>query len=128
MLGSRRIVTSRFLFCSRSRGLCRDVGHALDVVEGLTVRLQRVHVEMLESFRSAVISQVDAFVNQFAGCGGWRVWRAPSPAKTAVSLDKTASRPSLEALNRSRSALGLSPPVVVDDGPDADEQAVGKTG
>ena len=47
---------------------------------------------------------------------------------TAISLDKSASRPFPEALNRSRSFLGLYPPVVVDDGPDADEQAVGKTG
>ena len=30
-------------------------GRALDVVEGLAVRMPCVHVEMLESFRSAVI-------------------------------------------------------------------------
>ena len=33
-----------------------------------------------------------------------------------------------EALNGSRAALGLPLPVVVDGGPDADEQAVGETG
>ena len=29
----------------------------MDVVEGLTVRMQRVHEEVLQSFRSAVISE-----------------------------------------------------------------------
>ena len=43
------------------------------------------------------------------------------PANTSGSLDMSDSR-FLADLNKSRSAL------VVDDGPDADEQAVGKTG
>ena len=63
-------------------------GHALVVVEGLTVQMQRVHVELLESFRSAVIS---------------------------------------DALDRFRSALGLTPLVVVADGLDDDERVAGRT-
>ena len=43
-------------------------------------------------------------------------------------FEKTVSRPPPEALDRSRSAIGLSPPVAVDDGLDADERVVGKTG
>ena len=43
------------------------------------------------------------------------------------SHEKTVSRSPPEALDRSRSALGLSPPVVVDDGLDADEQVASKT-
>ena len=89
-------------------------------------RPQRVHVEMLESFRYAVISEVASSLAslQVAEDGGFAERLL---ANTAVPLDKSASRPSLEALNRSRSALGLYPPVVVVDGPIADKQAVGKT-
>ena len=95
--------------------------------KGLTVRMQRVSVEMPESFRSVVRSEVASSlaslqVTEEGGLGG----RLPS--NTTGSLEKTVCRPSPEALNRSRSALGLSPPVVVDDGLDADEQAVSKTG
>ena len=116
-------------FCSaRDLTACAAMlgGHALDVVEGLTVRLQRVHVEMIESVRSAFISEVASssaslHVAEDGGLGELL------PANSTVSLDKSASRPSLEALKRPRTALGLSPPVVVDDGPGADEQAVGKT-
>ena len=102
-------------------------GHALDVVDGLTVRLQSVHVKMLESFRSAVISEVASSsaslqVTEVGGFGERFL------ANTTIPLEKFASRPSPEALNRSLSALGLSPPVVVDGGPGADEQAFGKTG
>ena len=48
-------------------------------------------------------------------------------ASAFVPMPPVLSHPSPEALKRSRSALGLAPPVVVDDGPDADEQAAGKT-
>ena len=98
-------------------------GHVLDVLEGLTEQLQRVHVEMFESFRSAVISEVasSSASLQVAEDGGFG---ERLPANTTVSLDKSAP----EALNRSCSALRLSPPVVVDGGPDADEQAVCKIG
>ena len=47
------------------------------------------------------------------------------PANT--TLEKTVSRPPSAVLDRSRSALGLSPSVVVDDRLDANEQVVGKT-
>ena len=50
------------------------------------------------------------------------------PANNTGLLISLASRLSHEASNGFRSALGLSPLVVVDDGPDADEQAVGETG
>ena len=68
-------------FCSaRNLTACSAMfgGHALDVVEGLTVRLQCAHVEMLQSFRSAVISEVASSLVSLAGCEGRRVWRAPS--------------------------------------------------
>ena len=100
-------------------------GHALDVVEGLTVRMQRVHVEKLKSFRSSVISQVASSLASLQvmeeGGLGERL-----PDNTTGTLEKTVSCPPLEALNRSRSALGLSPPVVVDDGLDAHEQVAGR--
>ena len=97
---------------------------ALDVVEGLTVRMQRVHVEMLESFRSAVLSEVaSSFASlQVAERG---TLGEQLPANTTGYLDNS---PSLEALNESRSALGVFPPVVVDDRPDNDVQAGGKSG
>ena len=100
-------------------------GHALDVVEGLTVSLPRVHVEILGSFCSAVISEVASSLAslQVAEEGGIG---ERLPGNTTVSLGESAPHLSPEALDRSRSALGLPPPVVVDDGPDADEQAVGK--
>ena len=62
--------------------------HAFVLVKGFTVQVQRVHLVMLEIFRSAVIS---------------------------------------EALDRSRSTLGLSPLVVVVGGLDDDERVAGKT-
>ena len=45
-----------------------DVGaeHALDVVEGLTVRMPRVHVEMLEFFSLCRHFRSCFFVSQFA--------------------------------------------------------------
>ena len=48
-------------FCSARELTARVAplgGNVLDVVDGLTVRMQCVHVEMLETFRSAVISEV----------------------------------------------------------------------
>ena len=82
---------------------------------------------MIESFRSAVISEVASSLAslQVAEEGGFG---ERLPANTTGSLDNSASRPSPGALNRSRSSLGLSRLVVVGDGPDADEKAVGKTG
>ena len=50
-------------------------GHAVDVVEGLTVRMQRFRARefsFCRHFRSC------SFVSQFVGCGGGMVWRAPS--------------------------------------------------
>ena len=107
-------------FCSaRDLTACAAMlgGHAVDVVEGLTVRMPRVHVELLESVRSATISEVaSSFASlQVAEDGGFGV---------RLTANRSASRPCSEALNRSRSA----PLVVVDHGPGADEQAVGKTG
>ena len=101
-------------------------GHALDVVEGLTARMQRVDVEMIESLRSAVVSEVASSLAslQVAEEGGFG---ERLPANTTSSLGMSASRPYPEALNRCRYAHGCSP-VVMDDGPDADEQAVSKTG
>ena len=56
-------------------------GHSLHVVEGLTVRLQRVHVEVLESFRSAVISSVvsSSVSLQVAEEGGFGERLLPTP-------------------------------------------------
>ena len=82
-------------------------GHPLDVVEGL-VRTQRVHGARLESFRSAVISEVAsslASLQVAEECGlGERLL-----TNTTGSLDDSGSRPSDEPLNTSRSALGVSP-------------------
>ena len=101
--------------------------HALDVVEGLTVRLQRRdHVEMPESFRSAIISQVASLLASLQVTEEGGLGERP-PSNTTGSLEKTASRSRHEVLDRSRSALGLFPPVVAGDGLDADEQAVGNT-
>ena len=76
-------------FCSARERTARAAllgGHALDVVEGLTVRMQRVHVEMLKSFRSAVVSEVASSLASFAGRGGGRVWRAPSCQSLPLAL------------------------------------------
>ena len=98
-------------------------GRALDVIEGVTVRMERVHLEMLESFRSAGISEVacSLAILQSAEEGGFGEL-LPRPLVLWIRLPLAL----LEALNRSRSALGWSPPAIVNDGPDAYE--VGKTG
>ena len=67
------------------------------------MRMQRVHVKILESFRSAVI--LEFAILQAAEEGGF----SERLASTTGSLHVSASRPSPEALNRSRSAVGLSP-------------------
>ena len=97
MLGSRRNVASRFLFRSRSHGPVprRWAGHALDCGRRVSpLRMQRVHVEMLESFRSAVISEVASSLAslQVAEEGGFG---ERLPANTTGSLEKSASRPCL---------------------------------
>ena len=79
-------------------------------LRGLTVRIHRVH----ESFRFAAISEVASSsarlqVTEEGGLG------ERLPANTTGSLDA----PSPEALDRSLSALGLSPPLVLGDGLDA---------
>ena len=58
----RSAASNRACGCAHGVTACAAMfgGHALDVVEGLTVR--RVHVEMLESFRSAVISEDASFL------------------------------------------------------------------
>ena len=99
--------------------------HALDVFEGLTVRMQRVHVEVLESVRSAVNSEVASSFASFQVTEEGGLGERP-PANATGSLKQTVLRPPLEALYRSRSALGLSPPVVVDVGLDPDKQVAGK--
>ena len=84
-------------------------------------QVQRVHVEVLESFRSASIAEVASSLARLQvteeGGFGDRL-----PANSTRSLEETAFRPPLKALDRSRSALGLTPPVVVGDGLGADEQ------
>ena len=68
-------------FCSARELTARAAlwgGHALDVVEGLTVRMQRVRVDMLESVSFCRHFRGCFFFCQFAGCGGGRVWRTPS--------------------------------------------------
>ena len=52
--------------------------HALDVAEGLTVRMQRVHVEMHESFSFCRHFRRCFFLGQPPRYGGERAWRALS--------------------------------------------------
>ena len=65
-------------------------GHVLDVVEGLTVWMPCVHVEMLESLRPAVISEVASSLAdlQVAEEGGFG---ERLPAHTTDYLDESAS-------------------------------------
>ena len=64
---------------------------ALDVVNGLTVRMQLVHVEMLESLRSAVISEVASSLASLQVTEEGRLGGC-LPAHTTGPLEKTVSR------------------------------------
>ena len=88
--------------------------------------MQRVHVEMLESFRSAVISEVASSLAslQVAEEGGLG---ERLPANTTGSLEKTVSRPPLKLWTGPVPPLVCLLCVVVDDGLDADEQVASET-
>ena len=63
-------------FCSArdlTAGAAQLGGHALDVVEGLTVWTQRVHVEMFGSFHSAEVTSSLASLQVAEGGFGERL-------------------------------------------------------